>query len=265
MLSSPLNAALAETDPSPRIYTAKEVIQDMRSSGKKVVTFFGYSGAGYSTQDEKALERIALRELLSLLRRTDGQPGYDFSLAKNYIINIGVTLEGIGAVYKIAKRLGLETRGIVSKLALPYLGSVENGKKVYKVENVDKYYLVDGESWGGKLQNGELTEVSEATVESTDYGIAVGGGDIGYDEMSELIHRGKPYRIYSAEMNHEKALKKNPNVKSFFGKMEELYQQYGRKDLDVIRKRAKQVTQRNRPEIREQREKLKRKNLRRGL
>ena len=52
---------------------------------------------------------------------------------KKWIVNIGVTPDGIGSIYlKVAKKMGFETVGIVSSLAKPYLNSIAG---------VDRYYI----------------------------------------------------------------------------------------------------------------------------
>ncbi len=180
------------------VYTPAQIAAEFKDSGKKVITFIGYSGAKY--ENEAAMLDIARNELGKLK-------------AKDWIVNIGVTPDGIGQVYCVASKLGFETRGIVSELAKDYLDTVEC---------VDRYYLVSDTTWGGRQPDGNMSPTSEAMVSVSDRVIGIGGGDVGYDELVESMNRHKDVHLYSAEMNHAKALKKNPAQTNFYGKPQSL-------------------------------------------
>jgi hypothetical protein len=97
-------AAFAQT-----VTTKSATVEDIRAffknKQKTVLTFVGYSGAGY--QDEASMRKQAERIL------------GEYNPAKT-IVNIGATPEGIGAIYEIAKRKGFLTTGIVSSQARQY-------------------------------------------------------------------------------------------------------------------------------------------------
>src|SRR5215510_10587994 len=82
--------------------TAEDIKAFFKGKQKTVLTFVGYSGAGY--EDEVAMRKEAERVL------------GEYDPAKT-IVNIGATPEGIGAVYELAKRKGFLTTGIVSSQA----------------------------------------------------------------------------------------------------------------------------------------------------
>ena len=74
----------------------------VKQQRKKVLTFVGFSGAGY--EDPATLLAHAERVL-------------DAQNASRTLVNIGATAEGIGKVYELAKAKGFSTIGIVSSLA----------------------------------------------------------------------------------------------------------------------------------------------------
>jgi adenosine deaminase len=168
------------------------VLSDYRLSGKTVVTLIGHSGQGYQ-DSEKFKNRI-----LEILKQFD---------PKKTIINIGGTPDGIGLAYSIIKEIShdFETRGIVSELALKNLDEVETSRLV------DKLYVIKGSSWGGYLPDGSLSNVSEAMVSVSNYLYGLGGGDVGYAELTEGRRRSKNVIFNIFEVNHSKAIEKALN------------------------------------------------------
>jgi hypothetical protein len=165
--------------------TANEAITFIKSLGKTVLTFYGYSGLGY--EDEKGMLNIA-RKVLS---------GHS---PKNTLVNIGVTSTGCGAIYPLAKLMGFETTGIVTTLALEYRGGIS--------ESVDHICFIKDTQWGGKLPtSNELSQTSKAMVECSDILVGIGGGGICDDEMLYGQELGKPIQYFPAEMNHEIAIR----------------------------------------------------------
>ena len=81
-----------------KIHTKDQVLAFFQKQSKVVVTFVGYSGKGY---ENKARMFATAREFLKPFSK------------KHTLINIGVTPDGIGEVYDLAKSLGFETSGIV--------------------------------------------------------------------------------------------------------------------------------------------------------
>ena len=82
-----------------------QAVAFIKSLGKTLLTFYGYSGLEY--EDKRRMLLIA-RQVLS-----------DYS-PRDTLVNIGATSVGIGAIYPLAKKLGFTTAGIVSTRALEY-------------------------------------------------------------------------------------------------------------------------------------------------
>jgi len=158
----------------------------VRSKHMRVLTFAGYSGAQY--QDPEAMMEHASR----ILDEQDPQ---------KTLINIGATVEGIGAVYEIAKRKGFTTMGIVSTLA--------RDERVTLSKCVDYVFYVKDSTWGGQAPGGNnLSPTSAAIVESSASFIAIGGGEVARDEMLAARKAGKPVTFIPADMNHKIAREK---------------------------------------------------------
>ena len=184
----------------PPVKSVKQVRAFFEASDKAVLTFAGYSGAGY--EDEAELERIA-KSVLS---------EYDPATT---IVNIGVTPDGIGIVYQWAKEMGFQTTGIVSSCALDYQAQAS--------KHVDHAFFVVDSSWGGFLDGTrDLSPTSEAMVSVSREIVAIGGGEVSRDELFGMKQRGKRFRFFPAEMNRAKAIakaKKNdrPAPSDFWG------------------------------------------------
>ena len=157
-----------------------------KAQNKQVLTFVGYSGAGY--EDRRAMLDLAAGIL----------EGFDPAAT---IVNIGATPEGIGAVYELAKRDGFTTTGIVSTQARRYRAALS--------PCVDIVFYVEDTSWGGYLEGGErLSPTSTAMVENSDVMVGIGGGAVARDELTAARRLGKPVRFLPADMNHAIARKK---------------------------------------------------------
>ncbi len=158
----------------------------VKETGRSVLTFVGYSGAGY--EDPAALMREAGR----ILDRHD---------PARTLINSGGTAEGIGAVYELAKAKGFETLGIVSSLA--------RQEKVPLSPCVDTVYFVPDTTWGGELPQGKgLSPTSIAMVRNSAALVGIGGGEIARDELLAARRAGKPVTFIPADMNHQLAREK---------------------------------------------------------
>jgi hypothetical protein len=176
---------MVEQDASP-----SAIRQFFASKGWRVVTFLGYSGAGY--EDAGAMLDQADR----ILQQRD---------IDKTIVNIGATAEGIGAVYEKAKARGFKTSGIVS--------SVAKGQAALS-QCVDYVFFVPDDTWGGyDKKKGKLSPTSEAMLQASDELIAIGGGDIARDELLEAQRLGKKIMFIPADMNHGAALKKGVDVR----------------------------------------------------
>ena len=162
-----------------------EAVALVRRSGRWVVMFAGFSGAGYD--DPAAVERVIVQVL-------------DEFKPASTIVAAGATPEGIGAVYVLAKQRGFATIGIVSAIA-------EKEGAAFSPA-VDVVYAIADDTWGGRGADGRLSPTSSAIVAAADEMIAIGGGDIARDEMIAARALGKRVRYFAADMNHAAAVAK---------------------------------------------------------
>jgi hypothetical protein len=166
----------------------------------QVVTFFGYSDAGYEHHD--GMLKQATREL----EKAD---------PRRTIVNIGATESGIGAVYKLAKDRGFKTSGIVSTQA--------RDQKVALSPCVDLVFYIEDPSWGGNQPGTTtLSPTSDAIVTVSEVLIAIGGGEVARDELLAAKRMGKKVTFIPADMNHRRAREKAagkglPEPKDFRG------------------------------------------------
>jgi len=185
--------------------TVAETETFLRSFGKHIITFFGYS---VDYEDEDAMLGIAGNLLSQYSPET-------------VLINIGGTSGGIGAVYPLAKAKGFKTTGIVSSEA------IENFQYISKA--VDHVCFVLDTQWGGKLPgSNELSPTSKAMVLCSDEMIAIGGGEVTREELIAGRERGIPVRFHPAEVSHKWLIqqardKHLPLPKSFWGASHEIF------------------------------------------
>jgi hypothetical protein len=184
----------------------EEAISFIKSLGKTLLTFYGYSGMGYENENE--VLRIARNALSSY------QPG-------NTLVIIGGTEVGVGAIYPLAKSMGFETAGILTTEALEYPDEISS--------SVDHVCFIRDSQYGGKLPNSnELCPTSKAMVACSDILIAIGGNNISRDELLEGKRQGKPVHYFPAEMNHARAIRRAKYLKlsppeSFLGSVHEVF------------------------------------------
>lgn len=166
--------------------SANEVSQQVQQLQRTVVTFAGYSGAGY--QDPASMLKRAEEVLAEYNPETT-------------IINIGATAEGIGAIYPLAKKMKFTTIGIVSTQASDTNTPIST--------DVDHVFYVTDASWGGKLADSDkLSPTSEAMVNNSDVFIAIGGGAVSRDEYLAAQAQGKEVIFIAADMDHKVAIEK---------------------------------------------------------
>jgi hypothetical protein len=194
----PASAQVCANAPQQREASARQIQDFVRSQGKRVLTFVGYSGAEY--QDPAAM-RAAAEQVLAM-----HDPAHT-------LVNIGGTAVGIGAVYELAKRRGFGTMGIVSTLAR------DGGETLSPC--VDWVFFVRDHSWGGQLPgSAQLAPTSAAIVANSHEIIAIGGGEIARDELRGARQAGKVVTFVAADMNHriarDKALAKGQSAPTDF-------------------------------------------------
>ena len=185
MLSSN-NAIACDSMNNSKLASVEEVIAFFAAQNKTVLTFTGYSGAGY--EDETAMLTIAA----DILDQHD---------PARTIVNIGATPDGIGAVYPLAREKGFATTGIVSTQAREYDAALS--------PCVQQVFYIEDDTWGGVLEStGQLSPTSSAMVAVSDIMIGIGGGEVTRDELLAAQAAGKTVRFFPADMNHQKALEK---------------------------------------------------------
>lgn len=161
--------------------TIQEILNFFKSTEKHVVTFVGYSGAEY---EDKAEMIIIANNILN-----------EYNPAST-MINIGATLQGIGAIYELAQRRGFTTSGIISTQAKLFNATIS--------QFVDHVFYVEDPTWGGFIEGTDrLSPTSTVMVEVSDTMIGIGGGEIGRDELMAAKRSGKEVRFFPAEMNHQ--------------------------------------------------------------
>ena len=185
---------------------SEEAVSLIKSRGKTVLTFFGYSGMGY--EDEQGMLDVAHKVL----------SGY---APEKTLVNIGVTEVGIGAIYSLAKSMGFETAGIVTTLALEFPEDISRF--------ADHICFIKDDQWGGYLPNSEeLSPTSRAMVDSSDILVAIGGNEVSRDELLEGRKQGKPIHFHPADGNHEMEIRRAkrrglPEPTSFLGAVHEVF------------------------------------------
>jgi hypothetical protein len=182
-----------------------ETLAFLRSLGKRVLTFFGYS---VDYENEEAMLAIVKKGLSKIPPDA-------------VLINIGATASGIGAVYPLAKAMGFTTTGIVSSVAAEHLEAISAA--------VDHVCFVSDTQWGGMLaDSNRLSPTSQAMVACCDVMVAIGGGEVTRDELIVGKALGKPVYFYPAEVSHQyliqRARKMNrPLPESFWGAAHEVF------------------------------------------
>jgi hypothetical protein len=183
---STIKAIACDSDTMLNSLSVDEVKAFFHDQKKTVLTFIGYSGAEY--EDPAAM----LEQAAKILDEFDSE---------TTLVNIGVTIDGIGAVYEIAKQKGFTTTGIVSTQAKKYNAQVSSC--------VDHAFFIEDESWGGLLPDSDkLAPTSATLVAVSDVVVGIGGGEVGRDELLASKAAGRDVRFYPADMNHQKAIEK---------------------------------------------------------
>ncbi len=184
--------------------TPDEVVAFFKQQEKTVLTFFGFSGFQYDEEPE-VLE-IA-RSVLS---------GYS---PETTLVNIGVTSDGAGIIYPVAKEMGFRTTGIVSTRVMNHPHRISLA--------VDIICIVVDTVWGGILPGtNTLSPTSQAMIACSDILVAIGGGKISRDELIAAKEKGKTFQYFPAPMDRAWAIaraksKGMPPPESFDGEVHE--------------------------------------------
>lgn len=165
--------------------TLDDIQAFVQRQGKRVLSFAGYSGAGYEDPGAMLAQAAAVLDAHDPART---------------LVNIGATVEGIGAVYALARQRGFTTMGIVSTRA--------RDERVPLSPWVQQVFVVADESWGGRLPGPDdrLSPTSAAIVAISDELVLIGGGAVARDEALAARRAGKPVCFLPADMAHAPAL-----------------------------------------------------------
>jgi hypothetical protein len=178
--ATPAAAACEARTVAREVGSAQEIGEFVRLSGMTLLSFVGYSGAGY--EDEAAM----LAQADQVLERHD---------PARTMVNIGATAQGIGAVYELARRRGYFTLGIVSSLAR------DAGTPLSPC--VDAVFFVRDAAWGGRLPGlPMLSPTSAAMVANSQVVVGIGGGEIARDELLAARAAARSVTFIPANMNH---------------------------------------------------------------
>lgn len=145
---------------------------------KHVLVFSGFSGAGY--KDEEGVAAL----MTSVINAHAQRHG-----AHNVVVVAGSTDAGIGAIYKIARGLEVQTLGIVSRQAQPSEVSAYCQTSVY----------VDDPQGNWKVLSPEGTSymVSVAQMGRSGEMVFIGGGAVAASELEESLALAIPTQIHS--------------------------------------------------------------------
>jgi hypothetical protein len=180
---NPASAEAFDAVAAEKSATSEEITGFFKGAKKTVLTFVGYSGAGYEDQ----------ASMLEQAERVIGE--FD---PKSTIVNIGATPDGIGAIYEVAKRKGFVTAGIVSAQAKQY--------KVALSPYVDYVFYAEDATWVDCWKwTMRLSPTPEPIIQNSDIVVGIGGGEIARDELIAARRWGKKVRFIPADMNHQKA------------------------------------------------------------
>jgi hypothetical protein len=186
VLMSPAGTLACTGPHTVRVADPAEVAVFFAGQGHKVLTFLGYSGAGYENPE------AMLAQVGAVLDEHD---------PNTHIVNIGATQDGIGAAYALAKQRGFTTTGIVSTQAQQSDATLS--------PCVDIVFYVPDAAWGGIVaQTGQLSPTSTAMVQNSDLIVAIGGGSVARDELNAARRMGKSTRFIPADLNHTVAIDK---------------------------------------------------------
>jgi len=165
-----------------RALDSRAVVAQVRAMGRRVVTFSGFSAAGYADQRAVDADIVAILSALDPART---------------IVCSGATRPGIGRVYRLAKDRDFRTIGIVSARVLEDPGAL--------AEDVDELFVVADTAWGGRLADGALAPTSAAIVAASDELVVIGGGEITRDEVEAALRAGRGVRYLAAPMSRAAA------------------------------------------------------------
>lgn len=169
-----------------RINCADDALREIRGLSRRIVTFSGFSAAGY--EQEATVLALLSTKFHTLNPATD-------------IVCSGATAAGIGAVYRLAAKRRFQTIGIVS--------SVAEREQVSFANDVGIVFVIEDETWGGYIDGTRTpSPTSRVMIEASDQLIFIGGGDVARDEYEYAVESHKPVSFDAADMNHSAAIEK---------------------------------------------------------
>jgi len=156
---------------------------------KKVITFLGYSSAGY--EEPETVDRY-ITETLS----------HECPTPHDCEVLLGST-DGILRAAKIAHSKGIDVTIITSEDGKNQLGNLPRSDQSV----VTRLYSIDSHDVGWKIDeegNKEISAIAHALIKSSDKIYMIGGGKIGIAEMEYAASKEKDLTYFPAKYNARK-------------------------------------------------------------
>lgn len=172
--------ATCETTPQRETYADQLIREQLQRvvEQKHVLVFSGFSGSGYKNE-------TGVTDLMASIIKSHAQ---EYG-AHNAVVVAGATEAGIGAVYKIARDLQVETLGIVSKLSPPSDSSEHCQTSVFVDDPEGNWKVLSSE--------GKSYIVSVAQMGLSGKMIFIGGGEVAASELEEALELKIPTQVHS--------------------------------------------------------------------
>jgi hypothetical protein len=173
-----------------RVSEASTIEQFFAGQAKRVLYFGGYGELGY--EQSAIVGDIAAR----ILGRW---APHQIIVLTGTLLRVGGH-DGIADVYRIARRLGIQTAGIHPSIAQDFAATHQVSP------DCDDVFFVRDSSWGGSLGSRAVSPTLRLHLSVSDELVVIGGGKHAADELRAFIERGRPVQYFPAEMNRAAAL-----------------------------------------------------------
>ena len=153
--------------------TKEQILAFKQSTGKKVVTVFGYASASY----EKI--NAAMNAIWTLLH--EQFPPHE------WVVNLPGSAWGVGNFYAMAQAKGYETMGVISTHVLAVYDKNNPSQLKYPGFPIEceHIFFIEDPIWGGFKDADEmqLSPTTQNMVAVSDAVIQLGGNEVGADEL----------------------------------------------------------------------------------
>lgn len=177
----------------PRLWKVEEassIRRFMAALNKHVIYFAGYGELGY--EEEGSVRSVARRVL------SEWEPD-KVLVHSGTLMRLGGQ-DGIAEVYRVAQELGIETTGIHPSVAMEFADTHRVAPEC------DHVFFVEDTTWGGFLDDGQLSPTLDLHLKISDELVVIGGGKHAADELKAFSDCGKPVRYYPADMHYATTL-----------------------------------------------------------